>query len=159
ARESLPALLALLKDREDGGSGCAMGALYAFGPAARAAVPTLVQILKEGDPSEGLLAARVLSRIDPARARPGVPALAQLLDEALDSDEAADALGAIGPAAREVIPALRKALKHWPPQRRLTALKALVRIDPAEAQRNVPALRASLKHRSPAERCYAAAAL
>jgi HEAT repeat protein len=160
AKESLPALIAILKDREGGGSGSAMGALYAFGPAARVAVPSLVQILKEGDPDEGLLAARALSRIDPARAKPGVPALAQLLHETMDfPEEGADPLGAIGPAAKEAIPALRKAMKQWPPEWRLIAVKALVRIDPAEARRNLPALRAALKHRKPAERCYAAAAL
>jgi HEAT repeat protein len=110
ARLAVPVLARLAADKDYESRKYVLESLIEIGPPARAAVPTLIEILKAKQKYRGL-AARALGRIGPD-ARAAVPALV----EALDSDKdgvgyaAAEALGRIGPDARSALPALRAKL-------------------------------------------------
>jgi hypothetical protein len=97
-------------------------AAAALGRIGRAAVPSLVQALKNRDPDVRKEAALVLARIGPD-AFQAVPDLTALLDD--ENEEvrkaAARALGQIGPDAAEAVPALMRLLVQpspVPPERR-----------------------------------------
>jgi HEAT repeat protein len=96
-------------------------ALMRIGPAAKSAVPALVENLK-ADPGEASMMINALLRIGPGAALPA-------LVDALDSSDrevasnAAFAIGGFGRAARPVIPALLKALEN--PRTRSSAAAAL----------------------------------
>jgi serine/threonine protein kinase len=91
------------------------------------------------------------------------PTVQSLLESLLDSDpdkrgQAARALGSLGGAAREAVPALAAALKDREGLVRTEAARALGRIGP-EAKSAVPALSAALKDREPRVAREAAEAL
>lgn len=78
-----------------------------IGPPARSAVSALLAALQDKTPSVSLIAAMALAEIDPTRAGPAVP----LLADALDTPGAAQALAHLGSDARAAVPALIAALK------------------------------------------------
>src|SRR5206468_2796446 len=89
-------------------------ALRAVGPDARAAVPALIESLR--DPHVGYNAAEALAKIGPA-AKVAVPALFQAMKdpdtEARLRDSATFALGALSPENPAVITALIRIKKAW----------------------------------------------
>ncbi|HWW93159.1 MAG TPA: HEAT repeat domain-containing protein, partial [Vicinamibacteria bacterium] len=132
----------------------------ASGPAARGASPL-------PEPSPSLPASPpspVPGPLGASESPPGPPPTVQGLLESLgDSDpdkrsQAAKALGSLGGAAREAVPALTVALKDREGLVRTEAARALGRIGP-EAKSAVPALNAALKDREPLVAREAAEAL
>jgi HEAT repeat protein len=110
-------------------------ALIYAGPAARDAIPRLLEILKTDDrPNVRNSVTWVLRRLGP-HASDAVPALVELLEEqpASGSDirhGAVEALESIGPAARKAVPALVKLIKSAAPDwLRAHAAVALSAID------------------------------
>jgi len=121
------ALVAFFPDIE------AMRAVASFGPAGAEAVPALIATLKYEDPTVRWQSARALGKIGV----PSVPAVTELArltisdPDSLVREHAAEALGDIGPAAADGIPALVKAL-HDPVARvRRDAVRALGQMGPA----------------------------
>jgi len=187
AKEAVPALIAALKDSEWHVRDSAEEALEDIGPAAKKAVPALIAALKDSDKKVREFAAKSLGEIGPA-AKKAVPALIALhsdwsvreaalsalrkmglkavpalIAELKDSNSsarkfAAEALGKIGPAAKEAVPALIAALKDSEWNVRDSAEEALEDIGPA-AKKAVPALIAALKDSDWKVRKFAAKAL
>jgi HEAT repeat protein len=146
---AVPALAAALKDDDIWVRRRAASALRAIGPRAEAAVSALAAALKGDDDAVRRWAASVLGRIGP-EAESAVSILAAAL-----KDDAASALGAIGPAA---VPALAVALKDDDTGVRRSAADALRKMGPA-AKAAVPALDAALKDDDARVRQSAAKAL
>jgi HEAT repeat protein len=85
-----------------------------MGPRAAAAVPALVKVLEDRDPSVSIAAAQALVRIDPTKATAAVPILVRLFkgkDEKV-ADQAALVLAEHGPDARSAVPELLAGLKE-----------------------------------------------
>jgi HEAT repeat protein len=100
-----------LKAKEVDGRREAVKALAAIGPEAEAAVPALLEVLRDDDTAVRTGALEALGRIGP-RAKAAVPALLQALK---DKDAgfrtvAIDSLGRIGPEDKDVVSALVKVL-------------------------------------------------
>jgi HEAT repeat protein len=129
----------------------AADALAQMGPAARSAVPALIEALSANDLMLRLKTAVALTTIGqaaPSDVKPAVPALIKALK---DEDnrvaplpfsinirgQVAAALGCIGPEAKEAIPALVEALKSNDPDSRMAAASALGKLEAMEA---IPAL-------------------
>jgi HEAT repeat protein len=146
----IPLLMGLLEDRgrefRDDRS-CVrwmtVDALGEIGPAASAAVPLLIDALKE----EGLRdrAARALGKVGPG-ARAAVPALTAVLgkDNYRVDPAVSEALGEIGPPARKSVDKLASILKPESPDGRIllatvAAAEALWKVD-RQAGKAVPAL-------------------
>ena len=114
-----------------------------LGPAAAPAVDDLVRVLE--DPEENVRAEAViaLGRIASAAA---VPALVDRLrrDNGWVREEAARALGRIGPSARAAVPDLMHALRRDDPPVRRQAARALGRLG-SEAALAIPALKEALR--------------
>src|SRR5262249_20536512 len=105
--------------------GKAAEALGRIGPEAKAAVPEVEKLLKEGEPLGKLAAAEALWRVD-GRTQDTVPGLVTLLkrrdlrpnrvgryiSESEHRQQIAEILGRIGPAAKEAVPALLDAIKE-----------------------------------------------
>jgi HEAT repeat protein len=95
-----------------------------------AAVPGLMEVLKEGDAAVQANAMQALGQIGPA-AKAAVPILAEGLTETTNeglAEQAAQALGHIGEPA---VPVLRRVLENGPPQRAAMAARAIVHVGPA----------------------------
>lgn len=111
ADAAVPVLIPLLTHEDGPVRQGAAGTLGSFGPAARAAVPTLIALLDEYP--HYLMAVHTLGRIGPG-AKEAIPALLALFDRSDPSRQlriaAAHALGGIGPEAREVLPRFRDEL-------------------------------------------------
>lgn len=109
--------------------------LVRLGPAAAAAVPPLLHLLRDGDPSERLRAAFVLRNIAPQD-----PAVVAALIANLGQPEwevrrdCAEALADSGPAARPAVPALMVLLRDGEGRVRWSAFDALKKIDPEAAR-------------------------
>jgi HEAT repeat protein len=178
AKAAVPALVRALKDNQANVRSNAGSALRGIGPvgvaalnraqeerAARlrelqgAAVPALIEALKDADPIIRRSAASALAKRRRA-AREAVPALVQALKDADQSVaiSAGEALSEIGPAASEGIPALVQALKDEDPRVRLGAASALAQMGPA-AKEAVPALAHALRDQDQGVRVSAAHAL
>jgi len=120
--------------------------LARIGPAAGEAVPALVGLL--GDPDAGLEAALALSAIDPARAAPAVPVLAEALGRCAPGGQSGPvpaaqllgALGRIGPVAVGAVPLLRTFLREEAGYDRWHAAGALARVVPGCAAEAVSSL-------------------
>ena len=112
-------------------------------PAGQAAVPVLIEALKDKDVVLSSRAASALGKIGPA-AKAAAPALiATLKDKDRDfitRSDAARALGKIGAEAKTVVPVLIQALADKDLDVRLRAAEALGNIGP-EARDAIPALR------------------
>jgi HEAT repeat protein len=96
--------------------------LQELGASGKAAAPRLVRLLTHADPSIRLQAARTLWAVDKNPA--AIPALAGLLkgDDHRLGEAAAEALGEIGPDAKDALPALKAVLpKDEPAQYAPTA--------------------------------------
>src|SRR5262249_20777303 len=106
-----------------------------------AAVPVLVELLRDDHWEVRSSAAMVLARLGPA-SKPAIPLLIEIVQTESGTGwkraakaDAVEALGAIGPEAREAAPALAPLL-HQPDQvLRLKAAEALRRVDPEAAAR------------------------
>ncbi len=121
--------------------------------AGEAPVAELVEALRSPDPHGGRFwALQELKEMGP-RAKPAVPALANLLVDPAYGSQAAQALGAIGPEAKPAIPALVEAIKREQGKRSGTgsdtpsilswqAGRALTKIGPA----SIPQLLILLEH-------------
>ena len=124
-------------------------ALARLGPRARAALPTLIGLVRQGSENPDLL--KTLVQIDPGGAQ-CVPALIAALtheDHGVVA-VAADCLGLLGPRAKDAVPALAKAITRDfreildETNSNVSAAKALRRIGP-QAKSAIPALIAALK--------------
>jgi HEAT repeat protein len=73
-------------------------------------------------------------------------------------DKAASALGAIGPSAKDALPALRSALSEWGGWTRIAIAWALISIEPPE-ENDVPRLLKALENENEGVRTWAAIAL
>jgi HEAT repeat protein len=134
----------------------AVEAIGVFGPAAKAAVPALVEALEGFVPATGFLAsvskrnsqrvvADALGEIGP-EARSAVPGLIARLGENSGYDERfCKALGRIGPEAREAGPVLENLLQDGRPGIRIAAAEALTRIVPSQCSNAVTVLK-TLQH-------------
>ncbi len=149
---AVPALCKVLEPNRDAAFRlAALHVLARLGPKARAAVPTLLECLADTDSSTTVggrelklygYADRALRRIDrPEKGSIGV--LTEALADAkhpLKRRWAAIMLGRLGPEARQVVPALTKAVDSGPDKLRACAIQALGRVGGAEAA-NVLAVR------------------
>jgi len=126
------------RDREH-----AAKALWEIGPAAEAALPALIEALRDENwpvGPVGVYVANALGMIGPA-AKAAVPALVQALEEGNENlrHSAALALGRIALGAEVAVPALIKRLKDESIRVRATSSAALAYFGP-EAQAAIPAL-------------------
>jgi HEAT repeat protein len=108
--DAVPLLIEFLDDDDPNYKSRSAHGLGRIGPAAKSALAKLVSALKHDDPAVRGDAAVALWRIDKNTA--GVPVLAALLSakDRVIAEPAAQALGEIGPDAKEALPALAKAL-------------------------------------------------
>ena len=127
-------------------------ALGRFGPAAKEAVPLLVQALQSPSTEVREFAVDALGRIglEPQTVVPAIVAEADLPPEHINYKPlapfrrlAARALGRFGPAATAAVPMLEKALQNEDPLYRVQAALALWKI--SQHPQAIPALRAALK--------------
>jgi HEAT repeat protein len=132
-----------VKDRSE----AAVALEETIGPEGKAAVPVLIQALKDKDEVVHSRAAGALGKIGPG-AKAAAPALiATLKDKDRDSitrANAALALGKIGAEAKTVVPVLTEALADKDEYVRAKAVEALGDIGP-EARDAIPALRQAFK--------------
>ncbi len=99
-----------------------------MGPAARPAVPALLEALRDEDGQVSRAAAEALGKI-----RPGPDAIPGLMaclknPRPFTRMQAAESLGCIGPPAQEAVPALKEALEDKDVLMRLTTAEALYKI-------------------------------
>jgi len=129
AQDALPDLTKALLDPESRVCIAAVEALGQIGPAERV-IPILIAVLGDDDPGIGLAASEALARIGPE----AIPALIEALkhdtlaQSAAIREGAAEALGLIGPEAREAVPALIQSLQDECSYVRHTARYALKEI-------------------------------
>ncbi|MCI0455763.1 MAG: HEAT repeat domain-containing protein [Gemmataceae bacterium] len=144
-RETLPALRRALADPDVRVQLSILEVLEALGPDARPAAPELIQALCHPDRYVRWAAARALGKVGPVEVAAAVAQLSQMLfDKDLDLRVvAATALERFGPAAREAVPALIRALGATDAEMRLAAMRALDGIG-TDAQPAIPALAAVL---------------
>lgn len=173
-KENVHALIGALKDEDAGVRRSAAQALGECGPGGREATGPLIAALDDEDFWVGEAAADALRKItgtpEPQRERrnrsrepSGVPPAVQNLLQAMQDPKsrwmAVVALGEMGSAARDAIPALVDALEDDDVAVRWDAAKALGKMGPAAASA-VPALAAVIHEQSDAiVRQYAVAAL
>ncbi len=100
-----------------------------YGPAARKAVPALLQALISEDDAVRETAARSLGAIgtDPQEV---IPVLTQYLVDDRVNSKAASALSSFGPAAKSAVPGLMRMLHTGDGESEFSAREALKRIDP-----------------------------
>ena len=154
---AVPALLEILNGPNGDMRVCAAAALARIGPAARAAVPSLIRAIEHPDPKREpqilvLYAIRALGRIGP-EAKAAVPALNRLLDE--DDDTFFDAVLALD---RIGAPPVRKLLVDFLREADPEVAYQLAWLGP-KAREAVPSLRAALTDKQLQVRIYAAGAL
>ena len=103
-----------------------------FGPAARPAIPALLQALKTKDSAVHGAALAALGGI---HCEPDtiIPLLINYLDDSNLNDEAAEALGNFGPAAKPALPKLVPLLKIADKDLHHAVVEALQKIDPKAA--------------------------
>jgi HEAT repeat protein len=154
--EVLPLVAPMLKSDSTTDRAMALDMFYEL---AGAGVPTLVYLMKEGDPDDRRIAFRILGHLG-SSAKVAVPALATAL-AAKDSEDrclAAIALGQIGADAAPAVAALADSLTDMDGGVRVCAIEALGRIGPAAAPATA-GLVERLHDTSPAVRSAAARAI
>ncbi len=117
-------------------------AIGELGPAAKAAIPALIQALQSGDTAVHEAAIQSLGGIhsEPDKV---IPLLMKYLDDEDLNDEAATALGNYGSLARVAIPKIIPLLHAADDDAQIAAAKALKKIDPDYASAtNAPAVNA-----------------
>ena len=154
--EDLPSVAPLLTSESAADRALAIDKFYDLG---EAAVPTLVELVKDSEPSTRRTAIRILGHIGPA-AIAAVPALAATLKEKDSEDRsvAAISLGQIGSDSAPAVAALNDALTDPDSSIRVCSIEALGRIGPAAAPA-IAGLIGRLHDTSPVIRSAAARAL
>jgi HEAT repeat protein len=128
AREAAPALAEMLEDRSRPEWYPAVEALEKMGAGAREAVPALSKLLED---------TRKVPAPQPPSATYPVPPFAERQGGfVVPAQEAANALGAMGPEARAAVPALRRALRKAKSEELRTLFEwALEQIEPREREK------------------------
>jgi HEAT repeat protein len=109
AVSAVPKLVEMLDDRSPEFRKLVYETLRELGPAAKGAVPDLIKLLKQKHERNTQYAIWLLEKLGPD-AKDAVPELMKFLDAPGYREDAVGALCAIGPASREVLPAIRRAL-------------------------------------------------
>lgn len=126
----------------------AYAAIAAFGPAARPALPQLIDGLKETDQTLRHSAIRIIGQIGPEAAN-AVPGLLEIVKNSTQPEStralAAHALALIGSGAKPALDDLSKLLKDSSPAVRFRAAEAMVRAGGSRADA-VPAMLDLLRH-------------
>jgi HEAT repeat protein len=139
AKEAVPALAAALEQGEKPNAHAVAYALGRIGPAAAEALPALFALLDNSDRQLALVSAWALVRISPASAEVAEKTLPVLIAglkgrAPLARRGAAEALGGLGPAAKEAVPALRSAASDKDPSVRAAVARALALIHSDQGQ-------------------------
>jgi HEAT repeat protein/beta-lactamase regulating signal transducer with metallopeptidase domain len=131
-KEAVPALIKLLKDPQR--RLLAVQMLGRMGPAAKPAVPAIVETMKNADPAFKSAALQALSQLGGNDNT--VPELIELLKDPGQRLQAVQILGRMGPAAKSAVPAVIQAMKDGTSGFRLIALQMLPRMgaDPKEME-------------------------
>lgn len=128
-----------------------MYALNSLGPKAKPVVPDLVAALKDAEPAVRAAAATTLGVIGPD-AKAAAPELLAFLKDAAQAVEvrgaSAAALAHIGADAKDVVPALKDAIKGKDTHLRMNCASSLYKYDKANARFAVPVLREALKDKN-----------
>jgi HEAT repeat protein len=132
--------------------------LEKLGPAAKEAIPALTESLKDKDADVRAFAQKALDAVAGKAPPPPKDDLASLMKQLQDKDakvrlKAVQKLAALGPAAKDAVPALTEAVKDRDEDVRAAAKKALLAVkgeNPALAQ-----IRKDLKSKKRAERAKA----
>jgi HEAT repeat protein len=130
SKAAVPAITRALKDADMNVRYAACYALCQIGPGAASAKPGLLENLAGADQFLAVSSACALAQIDPkcpVCAAKSVPVLIHALDEpdAITRVHAVQALGALGPLAKDAVPALKKTLQDNNQDIRAMAAKAL----------------------------------
>jgi HEAT repeat protein/WD40 repeat protein len=156
-KSSVALLVDGLKDAKNfrllGGITSALGRI---GPQAKAAVPALIELLREGGPDLKPLAAEALGCIGP-EAKLAVPLLIEALKDEIQPIRfsATFALKRIGPEAKTAEAALTDALKDEDAGVRILAAAALARINPKNMHVSTDLLNYALQSEEPHDRMQA----
>ena len=154
--EDLHAIAPLLTSESAADRALAIDKFYDLG---QAAVPTLIDLVKDSEPDTRRTAIRILGHIGPA-AIAAVPSLAATLKEKDSEDRsvAAISLGQIGSDSAPAVAALSEALAETDGSIRVCSIEALGRIGPAAAPATAGLIE-RLHDKSPTVRSAAARAL
>lgn len=135
-KDVIPMLISALEDKDGSVQKFAVNALAHIGPPAKAAIPALSKVLRAKE-NDWLLdfAIDAFAKIG-VEDKEVLPILIQALEPGNEChSSAAKALGEIGPAAKQAVPALLKLLSDKDPAVRKTVGEALKKIDPAAAKK------------------------
>ncbi|VTR98626.1 heat repeat-containing protein : Marine sediment metagenome DNA, contig: S01H1_L06444 (Fragment) OS=marine sediment metagenome GN=S01H1_15791 PE=4 SV=1: HEAT_2: HEAT_2 [Gemmata massiliana] len=147
----VPVLIEGLKQYDGAIRWTAARSLQVVGTIARSAAPELKRVLGDRKLEVAREAAFALAHVAPTEAADAVPVLIRALTVENGRDYfywAAPALGEIGPLAKAAVPALSERLKDKDLHKRLAAAEAVVRIDPAQADKAVEVIMAIWKGES-----------
>jgi HEAT repeat protein len=142
AKQAVPALTGALADKDAGVQTAAADALGRVGADAAPAAPELLKLVASADAGVKRAATFALGRVEPADKPPVAAALVGVLKSAGDNGlrrEAITAIGLLGEAECEVVPALAGQLKDKAAEMRLLTLDSVGKIGPA-ARRLEPQL-------------------
>lgn len=132
AQPAVPALIALLNDKDGEVRKYAAWCLGSVGPAAEQAVPALIQRLADSDSLVGESAENSLGLIH-RKPELVIPVLKERLAAARKKQLTLFALGCFGTEAKAAVPVILPLLDHPDPETRTWAAMALKRIDPDAA--------------------------
>jgi HEAT repeat protein len=139
AKGAVPALSAALQKEKCPNAHAIIYALGKIGPSSASAEPLLQKALGSKDSSLAVVAAWAITQIEPRSAQTAakvVPVLVTGLSDSLPESRkaAAEALGDLGPLARQALPALQKATKDDAKSVREAAEKALQSVSGQKAK-------------------------
>lgn len=153
-KDVIPVLIQVTQTSHEFGPRAAIHSLGEIGPDAKSAVPQLRKLLEDRKVMTVSAAAIALWKIE--KYEPSIGVLGELV-QSYDDRWSADALGDIGPEAKDAIPALLKGVQSRDEYLRDSAARALWRINRHEAA--IPALIQRLREAQPIARSYAAKSL